>query len=612
MGTPKAAEFLTPSAGKSLAQPVYDGGAGANGLYYQSAVNKAVTLAQPWMAATARVDATQAVRRGGALALVADRGVRAMGFVAAGPWAAAFEDAVQSVLIESMDRLAWKLPPLKKHAQFRFSAFFHPFVCQFVTGLRQRGIPGLLNLDNQLLVDNLIFSKYVPSSLVTKPYPQHKVDFGVEDGAATGAVSPYAVYNWELFFHAPLLIAARLSSNQRFEDAMKWFHYVFDPTSDSPAAPPARYWKVLPLQTAEQLRVDKLLERLNAGDTSLVAQWEALKKDPFKPHLIARMRLSAYQKSVVMKYIDNLIAWGDQLFRRDTIEWINQAAQLYVLAADILGPRPQPVPPRGTLAPRTYAELKPHLDKFSDARLAFENDLPYASAVNDVDPASPEVAALLGAGTTLYFCAPQNDKLLGYWDTVADRLFKIRNCMNIEGIVRQLALFEPPIDPAVLVQAAARGVDLNSVLNDQSAPLPPNRFTFVIQKALEMCAEVRSLGSQLLSGLEKRDSEGLALLHAAQDIQMLEVQVKRVREQQIEETRRNTEGLQESLKALESVRIPYFMQKLGLSTRPAAGSLVPPSVVLSASEQELGDKTVQRTSSTRRRGPTRCWPRKPR
>ena len=29
------------------------------------------------------------------------------------------------------------------------------------------------------------------------------------------------------------------------------------------------------------------------------------------------------------------------------------------------------------------------------------------------------------------------------WDTVADRLFKIRNCMNIEGVVRSLALFQP-------------------------------------------------------------------------------------------------------------------------------------------------------------------------
>ena len=59
-----------------------------------------------------------------------------------------------------------------------------------------------------------------------------------------------------------------------------------------------------------------------------------------------------------MKYIDNLIAWGDQLFRRDTIEAINEATQLYVLAADTLGPRPESIPPRGVLAPETYAQLK--------------------------------------------------------------------------------------------------------------------------------------------------------------------------------------------------------------------------------------------------------------
>ena len=57
-----------------------------------------------------------------------------------------------------------------------------------------------------------------------------------------------------------------------------------------------------------------------------------------------------------------------------------------------------------------------------------------------------------------------NDNLLRYWDIVQDRLFKIRHCMNIEGVVRQLPLFEPPIDPALLVKVAAAGIDLSSVL----------------------------------------------------------------------------------------------------------------------------------------------------
>jgi len=58
------------------------------------------------------------------------------------------------------------------------------------------------------------------------------------------------------------------------------------------------------------------------------------------------MRVVAYMKAVVMRYIDNLIAWGDQLFRRDTIESINEATQIYILAAQILGRRPESIPPR--------------------------------------------------------------------------------------------------------------------------------------------------------------------------------------------------------------------------------------------------------------------------
>jgi hypothetical protein len=52
-------------------------------------------------------------------------------------------------------------------------------------------------------------------------------------------------------------------------------------------------------------------------------------------------------KWVVMKYIEALIAWGDYLFRQDTIESINQATQLYVLAAHLYGPRGQIIPKRG-------------------------------------------------------------------------------------------------------------------------------------------------------------------------------------------------------------------------------------------------------------------------
>ena len=79
------------------------------------------------------------------------------------------------------------------------------------------------------------------------------------------------------------------------------------------------------------------------------------------------------------------------------------------------------------------------------------------------------LATLRSLGKALYFCVPRNDKLLSYWDTVADRLFKIRNSLNIQGIFRQLALFEPPIDPALLARAAAAGLDVG---RDRQRPQP--------------------------------------------------------------------------------------------------------------------------------------------
>ena len=112
----------------------------------------------------------------------------------------------------------------------------------------------------------------------------------------------------------------------------------------------------------------------------------------------------------------------------------------------------------------------------------------------------------------LYFCIPQNDKMLGYWDTVADRLYKIRHCMNIEGVVRQLALFEPPIDPGALVKAVAGGVDIGSALADLNAPPPLYRFNVLLQKANEVCSDVKALGGALArrTGEERRRGVGRA------------------------------------------------------------------------------------------------------
>jgi hypothetical protein len=123
--------------------------------------------------------------------------------------------------------------------------------------------------------------------------------------------------------------------------------------------------------------------------------------------------------------------------------------------------------------------------------------------------------------STLYFCIPQNDKMLEYWDRIEDRLFNIRHCRNIDGVERSLALFAPPIDPGALVRAAAAGLDISAVLAGLNAPTPFYRFNVLSQKATELVQEIRTLGGSLLSALEKKDGEALALLRSELEIKVL-------------------------------------------------------------------------------------------
>ena len=125
-------------------------------------------------------------------------------------------------------------------------------------------------------------------------------------------------------------------------------------------------------------------------------------RNPFDPHRIADYRTVAYQKTVVMKYLDNLIAWGDNLFRQDSMESINEATQLYILAAEMLGPRPKKMPPQAQASRSdSFNELETQLDAFSNALVEVENLVPPQPG-NGTAAARPPRRC-----PTLYFCIPQ-------------------------------------------------------------------------------------------------------------------------------------------------------------------------------------------------------------
>ena len=461
---------------------------------------------------------------------------------------------------------------------YRFENFFHPFVAQLISRLNTSSLSGVMDPAWQSALEaaapNQNFFDLYNATADVPVHPKKELD--------VSPLGPYSNYNWELFFHLPLTIAVHLSKSQRFAEARRWFHFIFDPTNpDTSVAPPARYWKFLGFRTQNLgQRIEdivRLLSKLTdpnnpqSADADAWANahhaYQAILDHPFQPHAVARARPLAYQYYVVMKYLDNLIAWGDSLFQQDTIETINEATQIYVLAANLLGEQPERVPRRGAVKPQSYADLRGSLGTIGNAMVDLEAQFPFNLALPPVTSSSTNTP-LFGMGRTPYFCVPSNDKMLGYWATVANRLFKIRHCMNIEGIVRPLALFDPPLDPGMLVKAAAAGLDIASIVNGLNRPIGPVRCLPLIQKAVELCSEVKSLGSGLLAALEKGDAEHLALLHQKHEIQIQGL-TQEVRFLQWKSAEEATNSLLTSRKpALERLR--YYQRLLGLAADPSA------------------------------------------
>src|SRR6185437_12291585 len=135
-------------------------------------------------------------------------------------------------------------PAVADMNSFVFENHFHPYVWLLVQKLNEQSVDGLLDLSTQQVTQDFFSQTYRPNdpagagsdTSFTVSYSPLNIDFS--------EAGPYSVYNWELFFHAPVSIAVHLSKNQRYAEAQRWFHHVFDPTeTDQSVAAPQRFWK---------------------------------------------------------------------------------------------------------------------------------------------------------------------------------------------------------------------------------------------------------------------------------------------------------------------------------------------------------------------------------
>ena len=245
------------------------------------------------------------------------------------------------------------------------------------------------------------------------------------------------------------------------------------------------------------------------------------------------------------------------------MESLGEATQLYVMANHLLGPRPEFIPERGNITPETYFSIMDRLDANSNVNdLEYELAVPFSGNIEIGEEYDSTQGNILGFGIGKYFCIPFNSKLLEYWNVVEQRLYNIRNGLDINGIRRPVALFEPELDPGMLVGGAASGLSIADMLGQLNAPIPYYRFSYIVQKAIEFCSDIKILGSNLLSAIEKNDAEKLSLLRSSQELDMLNL-VKQIKQLQRDESAEALEGLKIS-RAATVKRMKHYLDLLGI------------------------------------------------
>jgi hypothetical protein len=423
-----------------------------------------------------------------------------------------------------------------------------------------------------------LFSEGIDGFLTidTQKTPETKMD-----GSKTATLdfsSANSLYYWELFFHVPFLIARALSNQQQFELAKKWYEYIFNPTISKQKWDIVgdkdvndKYWRFIGLRSQYNTDLQNELGKPwaeevqdNVMDLNQLAVYH---NDPFDPHAIAGFRPIAYQKTIVMHYIDNLLNWGDNLFRQYTIENIVEATMLYVTAYDLLGKQPVSLGPCPLPDDQSLMQIAAHYDgdlgSIPEFLIQLEQNQANVATLNVADTPYNYIPGD-------YFGLPENMQFTAYWDKVRQRLYNIRHSLNINGIYQQLALFEPAINPMRLVEEIAAGYGVDSSGMSNQVVIPYYRFNFIVAKAQAMAQTVIQLGQSLLTVLEKKDAEELSLLYNVNQKNLLAL-TRTSKQNQLQAATQNVLALQASLQNAQD-RLNHYtrLKNEGLSIGEAA------------------------------------------
>ncbi|KAB8220807.1 hypothetical protein BDV33DRAFT_203017 [Aspergillus novoparasiticus] len=338
----------------------------------------------------------------------------------------------------------------------------------------------------------------------------HAESFGRDENSKHSEMAtPLAIYSWELGVHLPSLLMERLLATHQLELALKVARLMYDHSRTSEGDLAGAHWTFPPFQDNTTLKGVAITVPPSANI-----------------HASARASPVAYVKRIALKYIEILVGLGDQYFRQSTLESIPLALERYIeaseafstLSASIEGQQPSEA--HVTTGVLTYGVIE---EKRKSRTVSLEGSWFYKAKDTFRD-------------------SLQN--------LVQDRLYKIRNGLDINGRRQRLPLFAPPMDPGALAQAKAAPGGIAGMLSSLESPMPNYRFEYLIRHAFELVSELRSLEQQFFTIREKKDAEGLTLLRSRHQCTILAL-IKKVKEHE----------KQEALKAIDVISAARTQQE---------------------------------------------------
>ncbi|WP_340611251.1 Tc toxin subunit A [Xenorhabdus bharatensis] len=300
-------------------------------------------------------------------------------------------------------------------------------------------------------------SQSLPEPILDDKSSLTKVDFNGANGQ----------YFWELFFHLPYLVSARLGDEQRFYDSRRWFiNYLFDPYGG------IRMWNSRPI--------------IESG-SNLPSSFNEI-----DPDTVAYSQPVYYQKSLFHYLIKLWMQEGDYLYRQLTRDSLNEAGLLYQQAQQLLGALPE-----GIDATRWHPVT---LDKI---KTSFK---PNVRAIDSL------------------FISPFNTQLIELQQTLKNRLYNLRHGLTIDGKASSLSLYASAANPDNLAQRNTGYA--TSTLSNMQQQIPPYRFPIMLKRASNAVKQLTDMGHRLLQATESEVNAEQEVLEQTQLIRLSEFAIE--------------------------------------------------------------------------------------